>query len=65
VFHAIAGKTEVFLNGEAKAVKPQAALESMRVSIPPGLTAPVTISILIHATSAPAGLTQSVEILPA
>ena len=64
VFHSVAGIAEVLINDVAAATKATPAPAAVEIALPAGSSTPVTISVLVHATSTSAGLVGRVELLP-
>jgi beta-galactosidase len=63
-FQQIAGSAEVFIDGERVATKPDPAVGAIEVARAAGpANAAMTISVLVSAGGAPAGLGQAVELL--
>jgi beta-galactosidase len=63
VFHAIAGSAQIYLNGVKSVTKSEVGVDSARLSLPASSSA-VTLSALLHANRAPAGLVGDIELIP-
>jgi len=63
ILHAVAGVAEVLVNDVRLATKPTPAPTAIEVTLPPSSSTPVSVSVLIHATTSPAGLVGRVEIV--
>jgi hypothetical protein len=64
VMHEVMGVTEVFLNGVSVTRKTNSAAESVVIEIVPH-TSQAVLSVLVSASSAPAGLSRAVEVIEA
>ena len=62
VFHAVEGTAEVFVNGSLAASKSARARAGVTIDLPP-TSQPVTLSVLVRADAAPAGLASAVELV--
>jgi beta-galactosidase len=61
IFREIRGQAEAFVNGAACALTAEQPAGSFSLALPPSLS-PVTVSILVKADGAPAGICNSIEL---
>jgi beta-galactosidase len=62
VFHEIAGQAEVFIDGKSVGRKHESSPSPLTVLFPAGIEQ-LSVSLVIHAQGAPAGITKRVELL--
>jgi beta-galactosidase len=63
VFHGVEGAAEVFLNGSSATPTRDGTSDGVAIELPP-VTQPVTVSVLVRAHGAPAGMVRPVELVP-